>query len=123
MRRTVWICACTLLGGFATSTALAQQSMPAGMPGPGAASPSDREMMQGMQRMQADMTAVPMTGDPDRDFVAMMLPHHRGAVDMAQVELRYGRDPAMRKLAKAIVAAQDREIAEMTRWQARHPGR
>ena len=73
---------------------------------------SNAAMMKGME--------VQPTGDPDRDFVAMMLPHHRGAVDMAKVELRYGKDPMLRKLAAAIVKAQATEIAQMEAWQKRH---
>jgi uncharacterized protein (DUF305 family) len=53
--------------------------------------------------------AVPPSGDVDRDFAAGMLAHHVGAVEMAQVELRFGRDPEMRRLAEAIVAAQEEE--------------
>ena len=104
--------------------ALAQQSAP--MPGmtmpmkPGAM-PSDGTMMSAMDKMSKDMAAVPMTGDADRDFVGMMLPHHQGAIDMATFELSHGKDPAMLKLARAIVAAQDKEIAEMKAWQAKHP--
>ena len=49
-----------------------------------------------------------MTGDADRDFVGTMLLHHQGAIDMAKYELAHGKDPAMRKLARAIVAAQDK---------------
>ncbi len=60
------------------------------------------------------------TGDADRDFTAMMLPHHQGAIAMAEVELRYGRDPMLRKLAAGIVKAQAAEIAEMKAWQKRH---
>jgi uncharacterized protein (DUF305 family) len=62
-----------------------------------------------------------MTGNPDQDFVAMMIPHHQGAVSMAEVELRYGHDPFLRKLAKDIIAAQDKEIEQMNKWQQKHP--
>jgi uncharacterized protein (DUF305 family) len=72
-------------------------------------------------KMMEAMHAVTMTGDPDKDFVAMMLPHHQGAVDMAKVELQYGKDPKLRALAEAIVKAQEDEIAEMKAWQAAHP--
>lgn len=58
----------------------------------------------------------PYTGDADRDFVTGMLPHHQGAVDMAQVERRFGRDPALRRLAREIVASQTKEQAFMRRW-------
>jgi uncharacterized protein (DUF305 family) len=84
---------------------------------------ADRDMMAGMEKMSHDMGAAPMTGDADRDFVAMMIPHHQGAVAMAETELRYGKDPAMRRLATDIVAAQKKEIAMMQRWQAAHPAR
>ncbi|WP_428489663.1 CopM family metallochaperone [Rhodopila sp.] len=73
---------------------------------------ADEKMMRGMMQ--------PMTGDADRDFAAGMLPHHQGAVDMAKVELRYGKDPEMLALAKNIVATQQKEIAQMQAWQARH---
>ena len=87
----------------------------------GAPGPADRAMMSGMSTMQRTMSDAPMTGDPDRDFVAMMEPHHQGAIDMARVELRYGRDPTLRRMAGEIVAAQEREIAAMRAWQAAHP--
>ncbi len=95
-------------------------AMPMPMPTPGAA-PDAGSMMSAMDTMSRDMAAVPMTGDADRDFAGMMVPHHRGAIDMARYELAQGKDPAMRRLARAIVAAQDREIAQMRAWLAKHP--
>ena len=65
-----------------------------------------------MNRMMADMMIKP-SGDVDRDFVEMMIPHHQGAVDMAQAELKYGHNGQLRRLAREIVANQQREIAVM----------
>src|SRR6202795_1007701 len=65
-----------------------------------------------MNKMMADMTIKP-TGDADRDFVAMMIPHHQGAIDMAQAELKYGHNELLRRLAREIVVNQRQEITEM----------
>lgn len=70
-------------------------------------------MHQGMTRMMADMERAGMSGDPDRDFLAMMIPHHAGAVEMARLELIHGRDPLTRRLAEDIIASQTAEIAAM----------
>jgi len=65
-----------------------------------------------MRKMMADMMIKP-TGDVDRDFVAMMVPHHQGAVDMAKAELNYGHNGQLRRLAQQIVATQQQEITVM----------
>ena len=67
-----------------------------------------------MNKMMADMTIKP-TGDVDRDFVAMMVPHHQGAIDMANAVLRYGHNEQLRRLAQEIIVTQQREIAAMRR--------
>lgn len=71
------------------------------------------EMHAAMTKMSKDMEAAPMTEDPDKDFLAMMIPHHEGAVEMARLVLLYGRDPLVRKLAEEIIAAQQAEIVTM----------
>jgi hypothetical protein len=65
-----------------------------------------------MNKMMADMAVKP-TGDVDRDFVTMMVPHHQGAIDMAQAVLRYGHNEQLRRLAQEIVVTQQQEIAAM----------
>lgn len=82
--------------------------------------PADKQFMGAMRDMMKGMHKAMPTGDTDRDFVSMMLPHHQAAVDMAKTELQYGSDPSLKILATDIVAAQDKEIAMMKDWQARH---
>jgi len=71
-------------------------------------------MMQATERMHKDMNIVP-TGDPDRDFAAIMIPHHQGAIDMAKVELQFGKNPVLRRLAQGIIVEQLQEIEVMQR--------
>jgi uncharacterized protein (DUF305 family) len=61
---------------------------------------------------------VPYTGDPDIDFARGMIPHHQAAIDMAKIQLEFGKDPEMRKLAEAIIAAQESEIATLKAFLA-----
>ncbi len=65
-----------------------------------------------MAKMMADMNVKP-TGDVDRDFVTMMIPHHQGAIDMARAFLRYGHNEQLRRLAQEIIVTQQQEIATM----------
>jgi len=127
-----------LLGAFVfiagTSAALAQTTAPPAdksatkgppmdkkdsmMPGmPGMAAGGD--MRSSMMGMMKDMDSVKMTGDTDRDFATMMKIHHQGAIDMAQMELKSGKDAKMRAMAKRIIEAQQKEIKEFDQWLAR----
>ena len=83
------------------------------------ASPADEAFAASMQTMMKNMGVKP-TGEPDKDFVLMMIPHHQGAIDMAKVELQYGADPELRQLATDIVSAQEKEIAQMKGWLAKN---
>ena len=65
-----------------------------------------------MQQMTNAMAIRP-SGDADRDFVALMVPHHEGAIAMAQAELRYGKNEQLRRMAQEIVVTQQQEIAAM----------
>ena len=69
-------------------------------------------MNAAMVRMHSAMM-VSYTGDPDRDFTLMMIAHHQGAIDMAEIELRFGKDERLRRLAQGIIVEQRQEIAVM----------
>jgi uncharacterized protein (DUF305 family) len=70
------------------------------------------ENIDAMTKMMIDMGIRP-SGDVDRDFVAMMTPHHQGAIEMAQAELRYGQNEQLKRLAQEIIVTQQQEIAAM----------
>ena len=84
-----------------------------------AADPATLAYAKAMNDMMAAMM-IPYTGNPDVDFMQGMLPHHQAAVDMANVALKYAKDPEVLALAKAVIAAQEAEIAQMTAWLAAH---
>ncbi|HEV7815434.1 MAG TPA: DUF305 domain-containing protein [Janthinobacterium sp.] len=65
-----------------------------------------------MMKMMKGMQVAP-AGDVDADFVAMMVPHHQGAIDMARSELRYGHNEQLRRIAQDIIAAQQEQIPAM----------
>jgi uncharacterized protein (DUF305 family) len=86
------------------------------MPGQGgAADPASAAYMAASERMHRDM-AIEFTGNPDVDFARAMIPHHRGAIDMARAVLDHGQDPEIRALAEGIIAAQESEIAVLRAW-------
>jgi Domain of unknown function (DUF305) len=85
---------------------------PAASPANADEAPFVAENEAAMSRMMTDMAVKP-TGDVDRDFVAMMAPHHQGAIDMAGVYLRYGHNEQLRRLAQEIIVTQQQEIAVM----------
>lgn len=75
-------------------------------------SPFLTENSAAMTKMMNDMAVKP-TGDVDADFVAMMVPHHQGAIEMAMAVLRYGRNARIKRLAQEIIVTQQQEIAVM----------
>jgi uncharacterized protein (DUF305 family) len=72
------------------------------------------EAASAMTRMMAAMEIAP-TGDADRDFVAGMVPHHQGAVEMAEAELKFGKNVALERIAQEIIVTQRDEIVAMHR--------
>jgi uncharacterized protein (DUF305 family) len=70
--------------------------------------------------MMQSMEAMKLTGDADKDFAMMMIPHHQGAITVAETELKYGKDPGLRKMAEEMIAAQEKEIEELKKWQQEH---
>lgn len=82
---------------------------------------SSAEMMGAMHRMHEAMTRTVMTGDIDRDFVALMVPHHQSAVEMARLYLQHGKDPELRRLSENVIASQEAEIRQMNARGAAPP--
>ncbi len=95
----------------------ASASMPMGQMHKGAAGSHDMKasMMTGMDNMQK----MPMSGDTDKDFAMMMKIHHQQALNMAEMELANGKSPEMKAMARQIIVAQKKEIAQFDKWLAR----
>jgi len=87
------------------------------------AKPFTALMADAMAVMDDRMARAPMNGNPEHDFVTMMLPHHQGAIDMARAVLLHTRDPGLRNLALGIIAEQQNEINVMQAWLKAHPQR
>lgn len=111
--------ASALIIGLASpmSLAFAQDHSGHGAPAGQAMSGASQAYMDAMAKMDSDMQAMTMTGKPGADFMLMMIPHHQAAIDMAKAYLASGEnDPEITKLSNDVIAAQEREIAEMREW-------
>jgi uncharacterized protein (DUF305 family) len=85
------------------------------------AKPFAQLMDEAMTLMDQDMRRAPMNGQSEHDFIAMMMPHHQGAVNMAKAMLLYTKDPEIRNLALGIITEQQNEIHIMQSWLEHHP--
>jgi uncharacterized protein (DUF305 family) len=114
-------------GGHASPAPQGTQASPpaaGGHAGHGAAQaqptdPAAQAFAAANAKMHKDM-AVPLTGNADVDFARGMIPHHQGAVEMAEIVLKFGKDAEVRALANAVIAAQKTEIAQMQGWLSRN---
>jgi uncharacterized protein (DUF305 family) len=120
-RAAFTIAIAALLVGFLLSSAIGPQLVMAQHDHhpPGSAKPwaqgdeFARALASGMDKMHRDMMAPTPTGNADVDFLATMIPHHAGAVEMARLVLIHGKDPLVRQLAEEIIASQQAEITAM----------
>ncbi|MER8391924.1 DUF305 domain-containing protein [Mesorhizobium sp. M0045] len=110
-----------LLAVFLESVPAQAEEMKHDMGAMGAQSPSTEGYKAAMDKMHTDMMAIEYSGNADVDFARGMIPHHQAAIDMAKIELANGKDPEIRKLAEAVIAAQQAEIKQMQDWLAAHP--
>ena len=73
-------------------------------------------MMDAMHKMDQSMTNMKLNGNPDHDFIMMMIPHHQAAITMAEAEMKYGTDPRVKKVAAGVIKGQSSDIKKMTAW-------
>ena len=101
-----------MMGGM-----MGQGGMMQSQPAQGAAqSDATKAYMTAMNAMHAPMMQAVQDSDPDAAFVKGMIPHHRGAIDMARVVLQHGKDEQAKKWANDVIREQQREITEMQEW-------
>ena len=92
-----------------------ESSKKGGTPGP------SMEMHQSMMKGMKEMQGMKPSGNMDHDFAMMMRQHHQQALQMAQFELKHGKDQKMRDMAQKIMDSQKKEIAEFDEWLKAHP--
>ncbi|MGJ8525054.1 hypothetical protein LMG33818_000762 [Halomonadaceae bacterium LMG 33818] len=120
IKKTLLTMGAALFAGTFSVSALAASAQPL-------SSSQDNQMHEqldsSMKTMHMNMMKGMESDSPDLAFAQGMLPHHVGAIKMAQVELKYGKDPHMRKLARNIIKAQEHEVGILKKWIATHQQR
>ena len=108
------VCTAVLAAGYAAISGAQTHDAHAGM------AAGSQALHQSMEKGQKDMMGMKMTGDADHDFAMMMTSHHKSGVEMAEIELKHGKDPKMKEMARKIIDAQKKEIAEFEAWMKTH---
>ena len=108
-----WIGARVLVALAVSSRVIAQEAQPAAPPAVAVGEAQFWKENEAAMKKMMDGMAIKPTGDIDRDFAAMMVPHHQGAIDMAVSELRYGHNEQLRRIAQENIVDQMQEIAAM----------
>jgi uncharacterized protein (DUF305 family) len=116
MNRIKWL-AVILFGIVASLPGLSQS---VGRDKSATVSPAWPGLMVSVKHMHAAMMSAGPSVNSDVDFVRLMLPHHQAALEMARVQLMYGKDPQMRRLAQEIITDQQSEVELMQLWLKRH---
>lgn len=123
--RTISAVAAAVALGLSANAASAQSSPGHGQGGHAgqATAPAGMDMKAMMKENDQKMASMPMTGNQDVDFAMMMRMHHMGAIQMAEMELKNGKDPQLREMVRKIIADQKKEIAQFEQFLAKngHP--
>lgn len=81
---------------------------------------ASKEMHETMMKGMQDMQALPMSSDPDHDFAVMMKHHHQMGMKMAEIELKHGKNPEMKTMAKETIKSQGKETQQLEAWLGKH---
>lgn len=88
--------------------------------GPASAKSGAEALHQKMMQGAKDMQSMKMTGDVDHDFITMMRKHHQDGIAMAEVELKQGKDPQAKEMARRIIESQKKDLADFESWLSQH---